>query len=87
MVDVCKAAFSASHTVGMLGHENTGTAVLAFDVSVNNSTIAVDLIVLEDGELILLLLVLNLLGGGIGLLLVLLTGTMQTHGIIEIKFT
>lgn len=46
-------------------------------------SITVNLVVLEDGELGLLVLVLDLLGGGVDLLLALLTTTTQAEDEVE----
>ena len=44
-----------------------------------NLAVTVNLVVLEDGELVLLALVLDLLGGGVDLLLALLTTTTEAE--------
>ena len=48
-----------------------------------NLSVAIDLVVLEDGQLGLLALVLDLLGGGVDLLLALLGTTTQTQDEVE----
>lgn len=63
------------------GHEDTGTALGlgALAAETLNLAIAIDLVVLEDGQLGLLPLVLDLLGGGVDLLLPLLTTTTEAE--------
>jgi len=62
-------------------HEDTSTALLlwALPSQTLNLAVAVDLVVLEHSELGLLPLVLDLLRGGVDLLLALLTATTQTQ--------
>jgi hypothetical protein len=63
----------------MPGHEDTSTAlgVRALTTETGDLARLVNLVVLENGQLDLLLLVLDLLGGSVGLLLALLTTTEQ----------
>lgn len=58
------------------GETNLGGGALA--AKTLDLAVTVNLVVLEDGELGLLVLVLDLLGGGVDLLLALLTTTTQT---------
>jgi len=66
-------------------HENTGTASLVGALSPQsfNLSVAINLVVLEDGQLGLLPLVLDLLWGGVHLLLSLLSTTTQTEDQVE----
>jgi len=79
--DIGEVATTAVLTVGHGSHEHTGTASLvrALSPQTLNLAIAVDLVVLEDGQLGLLPLVLDLLWGGVHLLLSLLGTTTQTE--------
>lgn len=63
------------------GHEDTGTAVLggALATKALDLAVTVDLVVLEHGQLGLLALVLDLLGGGVDLLLALLATATETE--------
>ena len=63
------------------GHEDTGTALGsgALTTEALDLAITVHLVVLEDGQLGLLPLVLDLLGGGVDLLLALLATTTQAQ--------
>ena len=71
--------------ISMLGHEDTGTAGLAWALlaKTDNLVVVIDTVVLEDGELDGLALMLDLLGGGVGLLLLLLTTTTETEDKME----
>ncbi len=69
--------------LGVQGHEDTETAVRALAAETVNGTILADLVVLENSQLNLLVLVLDLLGGGVDLLLTLLTTTTQTQDQVE----
>jgi len=83
--NVGEVATTAVLTVGHGSHEDTGTASLVGALSPQslNLAIAVDLVVLEDGQLGLLPLVLDLLWGGVHLLLSLLGATTQTEDQVE----
>lgn len=59
------------------GHEDSRAAVGALAAETLHNSVIRDLVVLEDSELNLLVLVLDLLGGGVDLLLTLLTTTTQ----------
>jgi hypothetical protein len=67
-------ALAAVLTVGVGGHEDTGAAgaALALTTKASDLAIAVNLVELEGSHLDLLALVLDLLGGGVVLLLALL---------------
>jgi hypothetical protein len=77
--DVGQTALSAVLTVMMPSHEDTSTAlgVGAFTTKTSDLARLVNLVVLKNSQFDLLLLVLDLLGGGVGLLLALLTTTEQ----------
>lgn len=66
-----------------VGHENTGTTGGALTSKTDNGTIITNLVVREDSKFNLLGLLLDLLGGGVDLLLSLLTTTAKSHG--EVK--
>ena len=72
---VSQTALAAVLAVEVVGHEDAGAASLvgALTSQAGDLAVAVDLVVLEDSELDLLLLVLDLLGGGVVLLLALLS--------------
>ena len=61
------------------GHEDTGTAGLggALTTETGNLAVTIDLVEFENSQLDLSLLVLDLLGGGVGLLLALLTTSQK----------
>ena len=77
--DVGQTALSAVLTVVMPSHEDTSTALGVGALTTKTGDLArlVNLVVLENGQLDLLLLVLDLLGGGVGLLLALLTTSQK----------
>lgn len=83
--DVGQVAAAAVLAVVHGGHEDTGTAlgVGALTAEALDLAVAVDLVVLEDRELGLLALVLDLLGGGVDLLLPLLGTTAQAEDQVE----
>ena len=83
--DVGQVALSAVLAVVHGGHEDTGTALGlgALAAETLDLAIAVNLVVLEHSELGLLALVLDLLGGGVDLLLPLLTSTTQAEHQVE----
>jgi hypothetical protein len=68
-------------TVFVESHENSSTALRArtFTTKAFDFAIRVDFVVLENGHLDLLTLVLDLLGGVVGLLLALLCTTTETE--------
>ena len=72
-------AFTTVLTVLVLGHEDTSTTggVRAFTTETSDLARFIDLVVLQDSHLDLLALVLDLLGGSVGLLLSLLTTTEE----------
>merc|ERR1712198_377059 len=78
-------ASAAVLTVEMSRHEDAGAAVLVGTLTSQASDLAVliDLVVLEDRKLDLLSLVLDLLGGGEGLLLALLATSSQAEDKVE----
>jgi len=69
----------------VLRHENTSTAGSCWAIVPQALDLAVriDLVVLKDGHLDLLALVLDLLGGGVGLLFPLLSTTTETKDEME----
>ena len=81
-------ALSAVFAVSVLGHEDTGTTAFsaAFVAQASNLAVLVDTVVLQDGLGDLLALVLDLLGGGVGLLLLLLGTTTQAQDQVESGF-
>ena len=65
----------------MVGHEDSGTTFGAGALALQSLDLVgagVDLVVLKDGQLDLLVGVLNLLGLGVGLLLLLLSSTLES---------
>lgn len=66
-------------------HENTSTAFLgrAFASQALNLSIAINLVVFEDSQFGLLALVLDLLGGGVDLLLALLGTTSESEDKVQ----
>jgi hypothetical protein len=79
--NVGKVAASAVLAVVHSSHEDTSTALGlgALTPETLDLAVAVNLVVLKDRELGLLALVLDLLGGGVHLLLALLGTTTQTE--------
>jgi hypothetical protein len=77
-------------TILVLGHEDTGTTSVVGALATETGNLArlVNLVELEDSHLDLGTLVLDLLGGGVGLLLSLLTTTeklsVQSQGVAVI---
>jgi len=69
----------------MRGHEDSGTAILVgtFTSQTSDFAVFVNLVVLENRKLDLLFLVLDLLGGGEGLLLALLATSSQAEDEME----
>jgi len=68
-------------SVLVVSQENTSTAswVATFSSQFGNLTFSIDLVVGQDSQLDLLVLVLDLLWGGVDLLLSLLTTTSQSQ--------
>jgi hypothetical protein len=83
--DVGEMAAAAVLAVVHGGHEDTSTTCLAWALPPQtlDLAIAIDLVVLEHGQLGLLALVLDLLRGGVNLLLALLGTTTQTQDEVE----
>ena len=83
--DVRQVATSAVLTIVHGGHEDTSTTSLARTLTPETLDLAVtvDLVVLEHGELGLLTLVLDLLRGGVDLLLTLLGTATKTEDEVE----
>merc|ERR1739845_150587 len=83
--DVGEAALPAVLTVVVGGHEDAGAALLgrALSPQTVDLPVVVDLVVLQDGELHLPVLVLDLLGGGVVLLLPLLGSSPQSEDQVE----
>jgi hypothetical protein len=83
--NVGKVATSAVLAVVHGGHEDTSTTLglRALAAETLDLAVAVNLVVLEDSELGLLALVLDLLGGGVHLLLALLGSTTEAEDQVE----
>ena len=78
--DNAVVALAAVKAVVVLGHEDTrATAFLWARLAKALHLITIDLVVLEDGEFDVLVLVLDLLWLGVGLLLALLTAATKTE--------
>ena len=77
--DVGQTAASAVLTIVVPGHEDTGAAGggRTLTTETGDLAVAVDLVELEDSQLDLSLLVLDLLRGGVGLLLALLASSQK----------
>jgi hypothetical protein len=82
-----KVALSAVLAVLVGGHEDTGTALVRWALTTETGDLAVviDLVVLEDGELNLLVLVSDLLWGGVVLLLAFLASHTSTKAEDEME--
>merc|ERR1719232_15944 len=82
---VGQAALAAVLTVLVVGHEDATTAVLAGALSPQpgDLSLVTDLVILKGGQLDLLMLVLDLLGGGVVLLLALLAATPQAEDQVQ----
>ncbi len=76
-------ALSTVVTISMLSHEDTSTTGSAFLAKTNNLSIVINTVVLQDSELDRLTLMLDLLGGGVGLLLLLFGTTTETKDKME----
>ena len=72
-------------TIIVHSHKDTSTAsvVGALPPQTSDFAIIVDLVVLQDGQFDLLALVLDLFGGGVGLLLALFATTAETEDEVE----
>ena len=83
--DVGQAALPAVLTVVVGGHEDAGAALLgrALSPQTVDLPVVVDLVVLQHGQLHLPVLVLDLLGGGVVLLLPLLGSSPQSEDQVE----
>jgi hypothetical protein len=83
--DIGQTATSAVLTIVVPGHEDTGSAGLggALTAETGDLAVTIDLVELEDGQLDLSLLVLDLLGGGVGLLLALLASSQKVDVQVE----
>merc|ERR1719232_215115 len=82
---VGQAALAAVLTVLVVGHEDATTAVLAgaLPPQPGDLSLVTDLVILKGGQLDLLMLVLDLLGGGVVLLLALLAATPQAEDQVQ----
>merc|ERR1719232_540263 len=82
---VGQAALAAVLAVLVVGHEHTASAVLAGALPPQPGDLALvaDLVILEGGQLDLLMLVLDLLGSGVVLLLALLAATPQAEDQVQ----
>ena len=83
--DVGEAALPAVLTVVVGGHEDAGATLLgrALSPQTVDLPVVVDLVVLQHGQLHLPVLVLDLLGGGVVLLLPLLGSSPQSEDQVE----
>lgn len=73
-------------SVWVVGHEDTSTTVWTFSSQSLNLTVVVNLVVGQDSQLVLSVLVLDLLWGGVDLLLSLLTTTSQSQHQVQGRF-
>jgi hypothetical protein len=82
---VGEATLAAVLTILMHGHEDTSAALSrgALTAQTLDPAVGIDLVVLQDGHLDLLTLVLDLLGGVVGLLLTLLGTSTKTEDKVE----
>ncbi|MED6180675.1 hypothetical protein PIB30_117824 [Stylosanthes scabra] len=85
LVNIGKATLAAVMAIKVVSHEGSSTAlsVRALLPKPLNLTAVIDLIELKDCELHLLMLVLDLLGLGVGLLLPLLGTTAEAEDKVE----
>jgi len=85
LVHVCESALATVLPVKVSGHEYASPTVLSRTLPPEPLDLAtvVHLVVLEHGQLHLLFLVLDLLGGGVVLLLALLATSTQTQHQVE----
>ena len=86
--DIGEATLSTVLAVEVSGHEHSCTALLSAALAPQAVDLAVviDLVVLQHRELDLPLLVLDLLGGGVILLLPLLGSSPQSENQVESRF-
>merc|ERR1719232_2070765 len=85
---VGQAALAAVLTVLVVGHEHATSAVLAgaLPPQPGDLSLVADLVILQGGQLDLLMLVLDLLGSGVVLLLALLATTPQAEDQVKGRF-
>lgn len=83
-----QTALTAVFTIEVLSHEDTSTTGFtgAFLTQTGDLTVVINTVVLKDGELNLLALVLDLLGGGVSLLLLLFSTTTETEDQVKSGF-
>ena len=86
--DVGQPTLSTVLAIKVSRHENAGTTLLSGTLTSQTIDLAiiVNLVVLQDGQLDLLVLVLNLLGGGVVLLLPLLTTSSKPENQMKGRF-
>ena len=84
-VDIGEAALAAVLPVKVGGHEDAGAALLGGALAPQpvDLAVVVHAVVLEGGQLDLAVLVLDLLGGGVVLLLALLAATTEAEHKVE----
>ena len=82
---ICQVTFAAVLAIKVVSHEDAGTTALIGTLASQASDLAVlvHLVVLEHGQLDLLLLVLDLLGRGVVLLLALAAAASQSEHQVE----
>ena len=83
LVDIAQSTFAAIEPVEVVSHESASAAVGALAAKARHFLIFVYFVVLQYGQLDLLLLMLDLLGLGVHLLLPLLTTTTQAKHKVE----
>jgi len=83
-----QTTLTAVLAIEVLGHEDTSTASFtgAFLIKTGNLTVIVDTVVFKDRKGDLLALMLNLLGSGVSLLLLLFGTTTETENQMESRF-
>ena len=83
--NVGESALSAVLAVEVGGHEDAGTALLggAFTPQALDLAVVVHLVVFKHGQLDFLVLMLDLLGGGVVLLLALLAATAKAEDQVQ----
>lgn len=88
VIDISESTLSTVLPVEMRGHEDASSALLsrALATKTVNLAVIVDPVVLQHGELNFLMLVLDLLGGGVVLLLALLATTAETEHQVKGRF-
>jgi len=79
--DIGQTTFTTVTAIKVVGHEDTSTTDLigAFTPQTGDLSVLINLVVFKNSELDLLTLMLDLLGGGVSLLLLLLGTTTQTE--------